>query len=278
MKSAAPSRQAGNARRDPVSGARERALTEFVFTITEGRTGTGSLFELFKRHDSGALAFHEHLNVDSHGILTPDVGLMRRFNTYGLTREVAAFWKRKLSILREEMTKAGAHRYCETAHMNAKCGLVEFVLNETSEDRFRFIILNRAPEKIARSIYERRDMDRQESAWLWYLDPEYARRLVDPEPYLALGYAGKVAWYVREVEARKQLYKAMLNGRHDVLSIDIDQPDWAEIVAASYGLNYPGTSEPLVSNQNEPDEKRALIEQRFREILAQIPFSARAAF
>jgi hypothetical protein len=256
-------------------------LAEFVFTITQGRTGTGSLFELFKQYDVGALAFHEHLNVDSHGILTPDVGLMRRFNTYGLTREVAAFWRRKLSILREEMTKAGAQRYTETAHMNAKCGLIEYVLNGDSEannDRFRFIVVDRMPEKIARSIHERRDMDRQESAWLWYLQPDYARRLVDPAPYLKLGYEGKVAWYVREVEARKQTYKAMLNGRHDVLSIDIDQPDWAELIAAAYGLNYSNESEPPLSNQNEGGQKREQIEQRFREILDQIPYSARPMF
>jgi len=259
----------------------EHAVAEFVFTITQGRTGTGSLFELFKHYDTGALAFHEHLNVDSHGILTPDVGLMRRFNTYGLTREVAAFWRRKLSVLREEMAKAGARRYSETAHMNALCGLVEYVLNgdsDAKEDRFRFVILDRAVEKIARSISERRDMERQESAWLWYLHPDYGRRLVDPAPYLKFGYEGKVAWYVREVEARKQAYKGMLDGRHDVLTIDIDQPDWAEHVAASYGFSPSSDGEPLVSNRNEPNQRRSQIEERFRDIFGAIPFSARPAF
>jgi hypothetical protein len=253
-------------------------VVEFVFTITEGRTGTKSLFELFKRYDLEALVFHEHLGVDSHGVLTPDIGLLRRFNTYGLTREVSEFWKRKLTLLREEMTKRGARRYAETAHMNAKCGLVEYVLaaeNDECAARFRFIILNRAPEKIARSMYERRDMLRKESEWLWYLHPSYARTLVDPEPYLKLGYLGKLAWYVREVEARKHAYKDMLNQRHDVLSIDIDQPDWAETVAASYGLNYASESGPLLANQNPPSDKRSLIEQRLREILAEIPPSTR---
>jgi hypothetical protein len=256
----------------------EHAVAEFVFTITQGRTGTGSLYELFKQYDVGQMAFHEHLSVDSHGILTPDIGLMRRFNTYGLTREVAAFWRRKLSILREELAKAGARRYSETAHMNAKGGLIEYLLNgdkEAMADRFRFIVVDRAPEKIARSIHERRDIERQESAWLWYLDPDYARRLVDPAPYLKFGYEGKIAWYVREVEARKQTYKAMLNGRYEVLSIDIDQPDWAEIIAAAYGLNYTGVSRAPLSNQNEGGKKREQIERRFREIFAQIPYAAR---
>ena len=170
---------------------------------------------------------------------------MRRFNTHGLTPEIAAFWTRKLTIHREEAVKRGKQRYVETSHMNAMCGLVEYIraASAHSEDRFRFIVLNRAPEKIVRSLYERKELLNVESMWLWYLDPEYPRNLINATPYLKWHYLGLLAWYVREVEARKAAYIAMLGNRYDVLSVDIDQPDWADIVSRSYGFEVPADSE-----------------------------------
>jgi len=249
-------------------------MIEFVFTITQGRTGTMSLCELFKRHDPGAIAVHEHLGVESHGTLTPDIGQMRRFNTHGLTREVAAFWGRKFALMRKNANERGAARYVETAHMNAKCGLVEYVLAAEpghEEDRIRFVILNRAPEKIARSMYERGDMRQLENMWLWYLHPIYPRNLVDPKPYAKHGHLGKLAWYVREMEARKSVYRSKLAGWFDVLTVDIDQPDWFAAVAKSYGLSVPGENGTLIANDGKPSDGRSQVEQRLRDLFDAIP-------
>jgi hypothetical protein len=249
---------------------------EFVFTITQGRTGTASLCELFKHHDPAALAVHEYLGVGAHGTVTPDVGQMRRFNTHGLTPEIAAFWTQKLKIHREEAARRGKPRYVETSHMNAMCGLVEYILSAGaahSEDRFRFIVLNRAPEKIARSIQERKEMHHIESRWLWYLDPKYPRKWVDATPYMKLGYVGLVAWYVREVEARKAAYVSMLGDRYDVLRVDIDQPDWAAIVSRLYGFGVPADNEIPHTNKNKhkPSRRRSALEQKLRDIFAALP-------
>ena len=247
---------------------------EFVFTITQGRTGTKSLAELFKRHDPAAHSVHEYLNASAHGTITPDVGHMRRFNTEGLTPEVAAFWTRKLATHREDTKGLGKQRYVETAHMNAICGLVEYVLAAESahrEDRFRFIVLNRAPEKIARSLHERNDMRLIENRWLWYLDPKYPRKYVDATPYMKQGYLGTLMWYVREVEARKAVYTEMLHGRYDVLTVDIDQPDWAEIVSRSYGFEAPADQGSLQMNKNKPSRKRAALEQMLKKMFAELP-------
>lgn len=247
---------------------------EFVFTITQGRTGTKSLAELFKRHDSAAHAVHEYLDASAHGTITPDVGHMRRFNTEGLTPEVAAFWTPKLATHRADAARLGKQRYVETAHMNAMCGLVEYVLAAESaypQDRFRFIVLNRAPEKIASSLYERNDLRHIENRWLWYLDPKYPRKYVDATPYMKQGYLGTLMWYVHEVEARKAVYIETLRSRYDVLTIDIDQPDWAEIVSRSYGFEVPAGGGSPHANQNQPSPKRTALEQMLKEMFAELP-------
>ena len=245
---------------------------EFVFTITQGRTGTLSLCKLFQ-YDPAALAIHEDTGPRAHGTVTPDVGHMRRFNTYGLTPEIAAFWTQKLAIHREEAAKRGKRRYVETSHMNAKCGLVEYIraAGAHSEDRFRFIVLNRAPEKIARSLYELNQMRNIESRWLWYLDPGYPSNLVNAKPYLKLSYLGLLAWYVREIEARKAAYIAMLGDRYDVLNVDIDQPDWAAIVSRSYGFGIPADGKVPHISTNNPSTERSALEQELRDIFAALP-------
>jgi hypothetical protein len=253
-------------------------MVEFVFTITQGRSGTKSLAELFKQHDRGALSVHERVDANAHGLVTPDIGHMRRFNSHGLTGEIANFWRRKLAMAREETIKRGLQRYVETAHMNAKCGLIEYVLTAAASnqegDRFRFIVLNRALEKIARSMHERHDMRQIENMWLWYLDPAYAKNLVDAMPYSSHGYLGLLAWYVREIEARKDRYRTLMRGRFDVLTIDIDQPDWIEIVSQSYGLSVPSSRESIIANQNKTGSRRSALEQQVRDLLAAIPLSA----
>jgi len=252
---------------------------EFVFTITQGRTGTLSLCELFQ-HDPTALARHEDLDVGAHGTVTPDIGLMRRFNTHGLTPEIKAFWTRKLAIHRQEAARRGKRRYVETSHMNALCGLIEYIqaASAHSEDRFRFIVLNRAPENIVHSLYKRKEMLHIESRWLWYLDPQYPRNLVDATPYLKWSYTGGVLWYVREVEARKAAYIATLSDRYDVLSVDTDQPGWTDIVSRSYGFAAPTDSEIPHTRETQPSSERLAVEQELRDIFAALPQSDQRAF
>ncbi len=250
---------------------------EFVFTITQGRTGTLSLCKLFQ-YDPAASAMHVDLAPEPHRqrTVTPDVGHMRRFNTHGLTPEIAAFWTRKLTIHREEAVRRGKQRYVETSHMNALCGLVEYIraASAHSEDRFRFIVLNRALEKIVYSLYKRRELLNVESMWLWYLLPEYPRNLINAAPYLKWHYPGTLAWYVREVEARKAAYIAMLGNRYDVLSVDIDQPHWADIVEVfRHGFEVPADSEIPHPRKTEPSRERSVLEQELRNIFAALPQS-----
>ncbi len=140
------------------------------------------------------------------------------------------------------------------------------------KDRFRFIVMNRSLEKIARSIYEHGGMLHIESMWLWYLHPLYPRNLVDSTPYSRHDYLGRLAWYVREIEARKSAYQLiLLRERCDVLTIDIDQPDWIEIVARAYGFSVPTGHTNIRAAQGKPNAKRSEVEQAIRNILDSIP-------
>ena len=120
-------------------------------------------------------------------------------------------------------------------------------------------------------MYERRDMLRLENMWLWYLHPEYPKNLVHPAPYLERSHLGLLAWYVREMEARKSKYKSMLNDQFDVLTFDIDQPDWSEVLAASYGLTLDPATGPIVANENKATDERLELEQTFRDLFAALP-------
>jgi hypothetical protein len=60
----------------------------------------------------------------------------------------------------------------------------------------------------------------------------------------------------------------MLGDRHDVLNVDIDQPDWAAIVSRSYGFGLPADGAvPQISGHN-PSTERSALEQKLRDIFA----------
>lgn len=246
---------------------------EFVFTITQGRTGTASIAKLFGEADPDALSVHELLDVNAHGVFTPDIGIMRRFNTFGLTDEIKAFWRRKLSLTRKETLRKGKERYVETSNMNAKAGIVEYALEHGAthdDDTFRFLIVDRAPEKIARSMYERRDMTKIANIWLWFLHPEYPKNLVKPKSYLEHGYPGMIAWFVQEMEARKGKYERALSDKYDVVRVNIDHPNWTEKILTEFGLSRKHTKEAIKENTNAETQERADLEEKFRELFSSV--------
>jgi hypothetical protein len=95
--------------------------------------------------------------------------------------------------------------------------------------------------------------------------------LVNATPYLEWRYLGLLAWYVREIEARKAAYIAMLGDLYDVLSVDIDQPDWAAIISRSYGFGIPADGNvPHIGGLN-PSTERSAVEQQLRDIFVALP-------
>lgn len=237
-----------------------------IFTVTQGRTGTAAL-AMFLQQNMSALGAHELLAPVDHGKRTPDVGQMRRFNTYGLTDEIISFWDMKLGEIGTSLNQHGVPAYFETSHMNAKCGLIEYILHRDLKD-FTIIFLNRNKVEIARSMYERGDMQRIENCWLWYLHPQYPKNLVSIEPYVDQTRAAAVnliAWYVDEMEARKNHYRAVCDQAGiDRLELDLSQDGWPERMQESLGLK--SAIAPKKTNMNVPSVQRPQFDKMFEDV------------
>ena len=94
---------------------------KFVYTITTGRSGTNYLADLFKANIEDAKIYHERANFVELGRRSPDASHFTHFNTFGNTRDIAQFWKQKLSDDTAEVGSA----YVETSHLLSKAGLFE---------------------------------------------------------------------------------------------------------------------------------------------------------
>ena len=94
---------------------------KFIYTMTQGRTGTHFLTSLLAKNIAGATVHHEILGWDKFGVDTPDVSHMTLFNSKGNVRKVKTFWKQKLKRTIETETQW----YAETSHLLMKAGLVE---------------------------------------------------------------------------------------------------------------------------------------------------------
>ena len=198
-----------------------------IMSFSAGRSGSASLAAAFAARRPDIVSYHEHLAAAHHGVLTPDVGLMRRYNTTGYSPEIENFWQRRYDVLGGHAVNTNASIYVETAHMHAKAGIIEWLCQAEKDiqESFAFIHLTRDPIKLARSHIERQDMRDVSSQWLWYLAPDYENNLVSSKPYMEYNYYGIVCWYVREMEARSALWKKMLaKCSIPVMSIDIDNP------------------------------------------------------
>lgn len=237
---------------------------KYIFTITQGRTGTGTLAEFFKHNDKDAFSVHELIGELDMGIYTPDVGILRRFNTVGLDVFVREFWQRKFNEIDRNLIHSGKKRWVETNHMHALGGLVEFVFeNKYLREETSFIILDREPCANARSIYERCGDISIESMWMWFLGPRCKKALIDSAPYLDKE-GGQIAWYVDEVQARKKRYMPLLKEHGvDFVVANIDGP-WRKIIADHYGFEFERRQ--YLANTNDSTNDREVVERAFERL------------
>jgi len=196
-------REPAVARRDaaPSKGA---APMKLVFTLTAGRTGTKYLAELLKANLPDVEAHHEILGYDSFGVDTPEISHSTLFNSRGNVPQVQEFWRQKI----ERILGCGKSWYVETSHVLMKAGLVENVTRLAKEAEVHFIILKRDYFQTLVSYHNRMDFLNIGNQWLWYLDPNYPRNLLDPSEYRQHGLHGIRLWYLNEIFTRAYLYKA----------------------------------------------------------------------
>lgn len=226
-----------------------------VFTLTAGRTGTDWLARFLTQNLDGA-ALHEPLEIEDFGTRMPDIRTMRTFNTHGNTAEVQAFWDRKFAGIDGEF-------YAETNHTLGKCGLIENLAQSDLAADTTIIVLRRDLAKQCLSYLARHDFTNITIAWQWYLHPSYAKRIVDPGAFLALGGVGIALWYCYEMAARQAYYMQKFSDQLRFLPVtleDITTPDGATAVLAELG-QAERCQLPPPSNQNGGRTNPALAAQ-----------------
>ncbi|HHO53005.1 MAG TPA: hypothetical protein ENK18_19540 [Deltaproteobacteria bacterium] len=201
---------------------------KLIFTLTAGRTGTGFLAQLLQANLPDAVVHHEHLGWRAFGLDTPDLSHLLRFNNEGFTEPVRAFWQRKLSRILELDVPC----YAETSHILMKAGLVEALSMLPAGHEVHLIAQRRDWIQTLASYHRRFDLVNLGNRYLWYLDPGYQRRLVDPEPFLELGLHGLRLWYLLEIEVRSAWYR--LRSRPPSAPITVHQT-WLEQVTTRSG-------------------------------------------
>lgn len=194
----------------------------FIFTITPGRTGTLYLTNLLGANLPDCQAHHELIfGFDKFGVDTPEISHFHTFNSKGNTTKIQKFWKRKLTKIGKTKTRY----YVETSHLLAKAGLVENLDYLKKYGKIHLIILKRDLLKIILSLHNRLDLINIGSAWMWFLDPAYPRKLVNPQNFADLGTYRTRFWYLCEMFTRAEYYKQLLKADKKILfhEYDIEQ-------------------------------------------------------
>ena len=222
---------------------------KFIFTVTPGHTGSTFLADILNKNLPDSEIYHEILGYDKFGVDTPDVSHMTLFNSQGNVEKVKDFWGQKL-----ERIITSPHRvYGETSHLLVKAGLMENIHTLTEHGDVFIIDLRRDVEKVIVTLRKRFDFLNKGNMWLWHLDPDYPRKLVDASPFRPLGVEGIRFWYVCEMYARAEYYKKLFEGNARVHFVDFDteylsSPEKSKILLAQLGLEVDS------GNINFPDK------------------------
>ena len=282
--------QSAHAHRPPPPGrllghaadARPKLLERrrFVYGFTTGRSGSAFLAELLRRNWPAAEVHHERATFLQLGRHSPDASHFTEFNSLGNTPRIREFWRAKLAADRVGEGPA----YVEVSHLLAKAGLIENLGLLPEGSTVDVVCLARDPAAIAASLANRYDFANYGFTWLWWLDPRYARNIVDPAPFGAGSLYGQAAWYVTEMAARRHYYRRLFAGLPWLRFVDADlaritTPAGAADLLARLGVRLPDGRPDLPGRQNEtagegpPDEVRAEIAR----LLAGAPDPAEAA-
>jgi len=193
-------------------------MTDFVFTMTTGRSGTLYLAQLLQQNLPDAECYHEIVGWDRFGVDTPDLSHMTLFNSQGNVDKVQAFWRAKLT----RIAATPRRFYVETSHLLMKAGLVENVAPLTDRGTVHLIALERDIFATILSFRRRLDFVNKGNWWVWYLDPDYPRNLVPSARLVDAGLNGLCLWYILEIRARAARYERLLAGSRNLVFHRVD--------------------------------------------------------
>jgi hypothetical protein len=197
----------------------------FLFTITPGHTGTMYLASLLQTNIPSSKVYHEMLGYSSFGVHTPDVSHLTLFNSQGNVTKVQQFWQQKFIRL---INDDSVSFYGETSHMLAKSGLMENLHQLIDYGNINIICLKRDTSKVMGSLIKRFDFLNKGNMWLWHLDPDYPRKILNPQPFKHFGINGIRLWYVYEMYTRAEYYKLLFADQEQVNFINVDISDLSD--------------------------------------------------
>ena len=91
-----------------------------------------------------------------------------------------------------------------------KAGLLDN-LPRLTEGREVFVVdLRRDLLKVLSSFLARNDFSNKGNMWLWYLDPDYPSKILNPQPLMEYGSPGIALWYICEMLTRAEYYHMLL--------------------------------------------------------------------
>ena len=241
---------------------------KYIFTITPGRTGTLFLAEFLVRNLPKCDVHHEILGYDSFGVDSPDLSTLTLFNSQGNIDQVKKFWKQKLTRIKE--TKVDY--YAETSHILAKAGLMENLGYLGKDAEIHFIILDRDNMKIMESLHTRFDFLNIGDIWLWFLDPQYPIKILDPSPFNYLGVYGSRLWYIYEMRARSEYYILKFKSKkkiffHKINVGSLNTTKGAKAFLSELGVKRNNSEITIPPKLNVTKTKQVIIDKKTKEMI-----------
>ncbi|MFW8634595.1 hypothetical protein [Cribrihabitans pelagius] len=244
----------------------DSGASQFIFTLSAGRTGTAWLAELIKVNLQMP-SVHEPLGIGDFGKTMPEIRHMRTFNTVGMDGLLCDFWERKLAGLQAP--------YAESNHTLGKCGLIEALAESSLCAASTVVILRRDLAKQSASYVVRGDFKNITIPWQWYLDRNYPNVIVSPDQMKPLGEVGYALWYAMEMAARQAYYQLLYGNRVHFVEAQLEdatKPEGAARLLAALGYDGPVTLPPKKNAMTADAEMMAALTAEYRTLLARLNF------
>jgi hypothetical protein len=212
-----------------------RPYEHFFFVATTGRSGTGTLFEIFKALDE-VTAFQE-----PWPIMHDD--LLRAANAGNPHPARQVFRRVKMNMIRWSNLKPARRFYFESNHLFIKSFIDPAA--EQLGDRMTVLHLRRDPVSVARSLYALNTIPGVEEGGgnKWYLDYHASGNLIQMAPVLDEELTHpfyKCLWYWYEIEQRVQAARRRYPHvrMEEVNTADLNDPDRVQALLRRLNLSF----------------------------------------
>jgi len=172
----------------------------YIFVISTGRSGTGTLFEIFNTIED-TVAYHEPKPIMNDTLMIDN-------NNNNSTKAKEIFFKVKSNIIQYDNIFKKNKNYMESNHMFIK-SFHEFAY-DLYKNKLKVIYLHRNPILVAKSFYEIGSIPGTNKGNKWLLDYKAKNNLLQLKNELENDYKHdyyKCLWYCYEIEKRANKFQ-----------------------------------------------------------------------